>query len=99
MLPLLPAYMYELCPVLRQYTKFWMYIGIFTSGGRKHRGNDVKCSGGSKIHAPFDGKVTRKAIPYRANHKLFNKCCNTGFVYVSTDADWPGKMTSIMLHM
>jgi murein DD-endopeptidase MepM/ murein hydrolase activator NlpD len=42
-------------------------ITSFIRDGRRHKGVDFKTPVGSKVHAPFDGVVTRKTWAFRAN--------------------------------
>lgn len=39
-------------------------------GGRSHGGVDVKCSDGSAVYAPFDGKLVGRIRPYGNKNKI-----------------------------
>ncbi|MBN3271351.1 LECT2 protein, partial [Polyodon spathula] len=42
------------------------------SGGRSHGGVAVKCSDGSAVYAPFDGKLVGRISPYGNGNKIDN---------------------------
>jgi murein DD-endopeptidase MepM/ murein hydrolase activator NlpD len=42
-------------------------VTSFIRDGRRHKGVDFKTPVGTKVHAPFDGVVTRKTWAFRAN--------------------------------
>ncbi|XP_041130387.1 leukocyte cell-derived chemotaxin-2-like [Polyodon spathula] len=45
---------------------------FISSGGRSHGGVAVKCSDGSAVYAPFDGKLVGRISPYGNGNKIDN---------------------------
>ncbi|XP_034773091.2 leukocyte cell-derived chemotaxin-2-like [Acipenser ruthenus] len=46
------------------------HYGARRVGGRSHGGVDVKCSDGSAVYAPFDGKLVGRIRPYGNKNKI-----------------------------
>lgn len=60
-------YIKALCLVL-----YVLCVGVCGSDGgkRKHMGLDIVCSDGSTVFAPFDVKLTGKAVPYKKTNPI-----------------------------
>ncbi|KAJ8282914.1 hypothetical protein COCON_G00054330 [Conger conger] len=49
------------------------HFGASRDGGKsKHKGLDIVCADGDTVNAPFDVKITRRAIPYGNGNAIDN---------------------------